>query len=95
MLVMAGEPVPMPIFLVFWVGMAALGMFFLFYMKLIKPDIAPLQLIGLGLGVLPLSMGLPYLILRRRVGSRQKKIIQALPSSGGSGRPPTVSRLRR
>ncbi len=81
MLVMAGEPVPMPIFLVFWVGISALGLFFMFYIKVVKPDITTFQLIGLGLGILPLTMGTPYLILVRRVRSRQKKIIQALPDA--------------
>ena len=81
MLVMAGEPVPMPIFLVFWVSMAALGVLFLLYIKLVKPDIAPFQLIGMGLLVLPLTIGTPFLILVRRVGNRQKKIIQALPDA--------------
>ncbi len=80
MLVMAGEPVPMPIFLVFWVGLAGLGMLFLFYMRLVKPDMTPFQLIVMGL-LVSMAIGTPYLILARKVKSRQKKIIQALPDA--------------
>ncbi len=81
MLVMAGEPVPMPIFLAIWAGLAGFGLLFLFYVKLVKPDIATMQLIGLTVGVLPLTMGGPYLILARKVRERQKKIVQALPDA--------------
>lgn len=81
MLVMAGEPVPMPIFLAIWAGLAGFGLLFLFYVKLVKPDISTMQLIGLILGVLPLTMGGPYLILARKVRERQKKIVQALPDA--------------
>lgn len=80
-LVMAGEPVPMPIFLAIWAGLAGFGLLFLFYVKLVKPDISTMQLIGLILGVLPLTMGGPYLILARKVRERQKKIVQALPDA--------------
>ncbi len=81
MLAMAGEPMPLPIFLAIWVGAAAFGVLFLFYIKLIRPDIAPLHRIGIGLGVLLLTFGSPYFILVRRVRERQKKIIQALPDA--------------
>lgn len=81
MLVMAGEPVPMPIFLAFWVGLAGLGVLFLFYVRLIKPDLTPMQLMVMIPMVLLFTVGMPYLILRRRVGSRQKKIVRALPDA--------------
>ena len=81
MLVMAGEPVPMPIFLVFWVGLSALGVLFLFYVKLVKPDIGPSQFIIMGVLVLFFAVGTPYLILLRRVRNRQKSIVRALPDA--------------
>lgn len=81
MLVMAGEPVPMPIFLAFWVGLAGLGVLFLFYVRLVKPDLTPMQLMVMIPIVLLFTVGMPYLILRRRVGSRQKKIVRALPDA--------------
>lgn len=81
MLVMAGEPVPMPIFLAFWVGLAGLGVLFLFYVRLVKPDLTPMQLMVMIPMVLLFTVGMPYIILRRRVGSRQKKIVRALPDA--------------
>lgn len=81
MLVMAGEPVSLPVYLTFWVGLFLLGSLVLVYLVLSRPDIAPLQILGVGLPVLGLAAGAPYLILARRVRNRQRNIIRALPDA--------------
>ncbi|HEU0021741.1 MAG TPA: type II secretion system F family protein [Dehalococcoidia bacterium] len=81
MLVMAGEPMSTPVYLTFWTALALFGGLILSFIALSRPDISPLQLLGIGVPLLGLSAGGPYLILNRRVRSRQRSIIRALPDA--------------
>jgi tight adherence protein C len=81
MLVMAGEPMSTPVYLTFWTGLALFGGLLLSFIVISRPDISPLQLMGIGLPLLGLTAGGPYLILNRRVRNRQQSIIRALPDA--------------
>ncbi len=81
LLVMAGQPVSLPVFLALWAGTLLFGGLFLFYVVLVRPDLPHLQLAGLSLFVLAFAGYTPYLILMRRVRSRQKSIVRALPDA--------------
>ena len=81
LLVMAGQPVSCPVFLAFWAGVLLFGGLFLFEAVLSRPDLPHLQLLGISLFVLFFAGYTPYLILMRRVRSRQKRIVRALPDA--------------
>ena len=44
MLVVAGEPMTLPVYLAFWVGLVMFGGLVLIYLMLVKPDASPLRL---------------------------------------------------
>ena len=81
MLVMAGEPVSLPLYLAFWAGMVLFGGLVVFYLLLSKPDTSLVLLLVISLLVLLLTVGSPYIILMRRVRNRQRIIIRALPDA--------------
>ena len=81
MLVMANEPVSLPAFLTFWAAMILAGVLPLVYVALARPETSPLQLLGMGVAILPFAVLAPYAILRRRVVNRQKRITRALPDA--------------
>ena len=81
MLVMANEPMSLPAFLTFWAATILMGVLALVYVALARPEISPLQLLGIGVAILPFAILAPYAILRRRVVNRQKRITRALPDA--------------
>lgn len=81
MLVMANEPMSLSAFLGLWLACALLGPMVLAYVALMRPDMTPLRLMVLAVGVLPFTTFLPYILLRRRVRARRKKIARALPDA--------------
>lgn len=78
MLLMAGEPTTLPIFLGIWAGAAIAGVLIILYMKVILPDLSTTKMLLLGLPTLLLAVGGPLLILRSKVRRRQDKITRAL-----------------
>lgn len=81
MLVMAGEPMSLPAYLSLWAAMVLAGAFALAYVVLFGNDLTDLQLVGMGLLIIPFALLAPYVILRRRVKNRQKTITRALPDA--------------
>jgi len=81
MLVMAGEPMTLPLYLAFWGALVLFGGLVLFYMMLAKPDTSPVLIIMMSAMVLALTAGCPYIILLRRVRERQMVITKALPDA--------------
>lgn len=81
MLVMAGEPLSLPLYLAFWGGLVVFGGLVLFYIVLAKPDTSPIMFLMMTALVLALTAGSPYLILLRRVRNRQKSITRAMPDA--------------
>lgn len=79
-LVMANEPMPLPLFLLFWAAFVALGVALLFVLAS-SLDASATQMIGLGVLAVLFPALIPYAILRRRVLNRQKAILRALPDS--------------
>jgi len=81
MLLMAGEPATLPVYLGIWAGAAIAGVLILLYLKVIFPDMSTTKVLLIGLPILLLTAGGPYLVLRAKVRSRQNKIIYALPDA--------------
>ncbi len=81
MLLMAGEPATLPVFLGIWAGTVIAGGLILLYIKAIFPDLSTSKMVLFGLPTLLLTAGGPYLILRAKVRDRQNKIIRALPDA--------------
>jgi len=81
MLVMANEPMSLPAYLTFWAATILVGVLALVYIALARPNTSPPQLFGIGLAILPFAFLAPYVILRRRVRIRQRRISRALPDS--------------
>lgn len=81
MLVMANEPLSLPVFLLLWALSAVTGTALFVYTVMSRPGITPLQFIVLAMVVLPFAMLLPFALLRRRVRMRQRSIIRELPDA--------------
>ena len=81
MLVMAGESATPTVFLGIWAGSVIFGAFILLYINVIFPDITTAKMLFVGLPILLLTVGSPYLVLRAKVRDRQNKIIRALPDA--------------
>ena len=81
MLLMAGEPATLPVFLGIWAGTVIAGGLILLYIKAIFPDLSTGKMVLFGLPTLLLTAGGPYMILRAKVRDRQNKIIRALPDA--------------
>jgi tight adherence protein C len=81
MLVMAGEPMSLPAYLALWATMVLGGAFALAYVIVLGSELTALQLIALVIAILPFAVLAPYVILRRRVKTRQKTITRALPDA--------------
>ena len=81
MLLMAGEPASLPVFLGLWAGSVIFGGLILLYLKAIFPDLSTTKMLLLGLPTLLLTGGGPYLMLRVKVRERQNKVIRALPDA--------------
>ena len=81
MLVMAGEPAPLNVFLGIWAGSVIFGAFILLYLKVIFPDITTAKMLLVGLPILLLTVGSPFLVLRAKVRDRQGKITRSLPDA--------------
>ncbi len=79
MLVMAGEPATLPVYLGIWAAAVIAGGLILLYLKVIFPDLSTTRMLLFGLPTLLLTAGGPYLILRAKVRDRQTKVIRALP----------------
>jgi len=80
MLVMANEPWSLSGFLTAWAVSAATGILLLAYVITAAGGITGPQLFMFAVLVIPLSLLLPYAVLRRRVKARQKALIRALPN---------------
>jgi tight adherence protein C len=81
LLVMAGEPMPLPLYLAFWATVLLSGGLFILFVALARPELPRLQLFGLILFVLLFFGYSPYAILKGRVRNRQTRIIRALPDA--------------
>jgi tight adherence protein C len=81
MLVMANEPMSLSAYLTFWAATTLVGVLVLVYIALARPDMSSLQLLVMGLAILPLAVLSPFIILRRRVRMRQRGISRALPDA--------------
>lgn len=81
MLVMANEPMSLPLFLVLWALSAAGGTGLFVYAVMSRPGITPMQVIVLAMAGLPFAVLLPYVLLRRRVRMRQQSIVRELPDA--------------
>ena len=81
LLVMAGQPVSLLVFLAFWAGAVLFGGLFLFEVVLSRPDLPHFQLFGISLFVLFFAGYTPYLFLMSRVRRRQKSIVRGLPDA--------------
>ena len=79
MLLMAGEPATLPVYLGIWAGAVISGGLILLYIKVILPDLSTTKFLIIGLLTLMLTAGSPFLILRAKVRDRQNKVIRALP----------------
>lgn len=79
MLVMAGEPMTLPVFMGVWGGLILLGGLALGYVALVVPNLTPVKFGVLALAIAPLCTLAPLVLLRRRVRSRQRAIVYALP----------------
>ncbi|MBM3926545.1 MAG: type II secretion system F family protein [SAR202 cluster bacterium] len=80
-LIMANEPMSLHAFLTLCAGMALLAGLVVVYVMLSRPGMAPLQLLGMCLAIVPVPVMSPFIILRRRVRSRQKRITRDLPDA--------------
>ena len=81
MLLMAGEPTTLPVYLGIWGGAVIFGGLILLYLRVILPDLSTAKMIIFGLPILLLTAGSPYLILRTKVRNQQNNIIRALPDA--------------
>jgi tight adherence protein C len=81
MLVMANEPMSLPAYLTLWAATILAGVLALVYIALARSGTSPLQLFGMGMAILPLTILVPFAILRRRVRMRQRSISRALPDA--------------
>ena len=81
MLVMAGEPLSLPLYLAFWGGFVLFGGLVMFYLMLVRPDASPILFLIITVMVLGLTALSPYVILLQRVRKRQKSITRALPDA--------------
>jgi len=80
LLLMADEPWSLPGFLSVWSVSAVSGPL-LFAWTAFNSSIAPTQLIGIGLLMVPFPALVPYAILRRRARSRRDAITRGLPDA--------------
>ncbi len=81
MLEMADEPWSLPGFLATWAFVAVGSVAFYLWMIAGSDSITFIQAFVLAIGVLPFPVMLPYVVLRRRVKSRQARIVRALPDA--------------
>lgn len=81
MLLMAGEPATLPVYLGIWAGAVIAGGLILLYLRAIFPDLSTTKMLLFGLPTLLLTAGGPYLVLRAKVRDRQNKVIRALPDA--------------
>ena len=81
MLVMAGEPATLPVYLGIWAGAIIVGGLMLLYLKAIFPDFTTTKMLLFGLPIILLTAGGPFLVLRAKVRDRQKRVIRALPDA--------------
>src|SRR3990170_5542798 len=81
MLVMAGEPMSLPAYLSLWATLVLGGALGLAYVIAFGNELTGLQLVGIGLLIMPFAVLAPYVVLRRRVKNRQKTITRALPDA--------------
>jgi tight adherence protein C len=80
MLVMANEPWSLAGFLFAWALSVILGILTLVYVITSADGITGTQVFTFTVLILPLSVLIPYAVLRRRVKSRQKALIRSLPN---------------
>lgn len=80
MLVMANEPWSLGAFLTAWAFSGLMGVLILLYIISSGGGVSGTQLFTLTAMIIPLSLLLPYAVLRRRVKARHKAIIRALPN---------------
>ncbi|MCK9520620.1 MAG: type II secretion system F family protein, partial [Dehalococcoidia bacterium] len=80
LLLMADEPWSLPGFVSVWALSALAGVGLFVYIALTS-TITPLQLVGLGVVVIPFPALIPYALLRRRALNRQKQITRTLPDA--------------
>jgi tight adherence protein C len=81
MLEMADEPWSLPGFLATWALVAVGSVVFYLWIIAGNDSITFVQTIVLAIGLLPLPVMLPYVVLRRRVKNRQARIVRALPDA--------------
>lgn len=79
-LMMANEPMPLPVFLALWIGIITAGVVG-FFLASSAVDSGPTQMVSLGIVFILLPVLIPYTILRRRVRNRQRAIVRALPDA--------------
>ena len=80
MLVMANEPWSLSGFLLCWAISTAAAVAMFAYLAL-SSSFSAFQLFSIGILIIPFGILVPYAVLRRRVKSRQKRIIRALPDA--------------
>ncbi len=81
MLLMAGEPATLPVYLGIWAGAVVVGGLILLYLMAIFPDLSTKKLLIIGLPTLLVTAGGPFLVLRAKVRDRQNRVIRALPDA--------------
>ncbi|GAB4320741.1 MAG: hypothetical protein Kow0010_00690 [Dehalococcoidia bacterium] len=80
MLVKAGEPWPLPVFLGGWLISIASGALFWLYI-VAAASLTAVQTVVLGLAIMSLAVLIPYALLRNRVNNRQRAIVRSLPDA--------------
>ncbi len=81
MLLMANNPWPLTGFLLVWGLFAAGGVLLWLYVITSGDGMTPARSFAMALAILPFAVLLPYVVLRRRVKTRQKQIRLALPDA--------------
>jgi tight adherence protein C len=80
-LIMGNAPMSLPGFLTLWASMALLTGLAMLLVTWSSPGLTPLQMLGVSLAIVPLPLMSPYIMLRRRVKARQKRITRELPDA--------------
>lgn len=81
LLLMANEPWSLPGFMTAWALASLTGVGLFVYIALTSSVVTPLQLVGLGVVLIPFPALIPYAILRRKALNRQKQIRRTLPDA--------------
>ncbi|MBI2764674.1 MAG: type II secretion system F family protein [Chloroflexi bacterium] len=81
MLQMADQPWSLGGFLTAWAAVVVAGGALFAWLVIARAEMTPLQMMVLGIGLLPFPALLPYAVLRRRVKNRQQSITRALPDA--------------